>query len=202
MILLLGQLERRCLLNVLVGAIDQSPDAHERRLNLVRLIIFLGFGNPFFGVDREFIGSRLKRAASITVEHRERSVDEVAQAVGQLRGVAGLKTFVGPVAVRTDVQFAHDIVAKRIDAPLVDDLDGIDDVAGGLAHLLAVLLPPTMHKHLLGQRQLHGLEHDRPIDGVKLENVLADDVNVRRPKRWRIRLGLETDRPGRRLVAQ
>ena len=35
LILLLGQLERRGLLDVLVGAIDQSPDAHQRSLNLV-----------------------------------------------------------------------------------------------------------------------------------------------------------------------
>ena len=35
LILLLGQLEWRGLLDVLVGAIDQSPDANQRSLNLV-----------------------------------------------------------------------------------------------------------------------------------------------------------------------
>ena len=202
MVIQLGQLERRRLLDVLVGAIDQSPDAHERRLQVVQLVVFACLGDPFFGVGSQFVGRRLERAASVAVEHRERAVDEVAQAVGQLGGVAGLKTFVGPVAVRADVQLTHDVVAERIDTPLVDHRDGIHHVAGGLAHFLAVLLPPTVHEHLTRQRKSHRLEHDRPIDGVELENVLADDMNVRRPKRWGVRLCLEADRASGRVVAE
>ena len=59
-----------------------------------------------------------------------------------------------------------------------------------------------MDEYLPGQRQLHRLEHDRPVDGVELEDVLADDVNVRRPKRGGVRPGVEPDRFGGRSIAQ
>ena len=134
----------------------------------MRLVFFARLDDPFFGVGGQFVRRRLERSTSVAVEHRERAVDQVAQAVGQLGGVAGLKTFVGPVAVWAYVQLTHDVVAERIDAPLIDHRNGIDHVAGRLAHFLAVLLPPTVHEHLPRQRKSHRLEHDRPIDGVKL----------------------------------
>ena len=46
----------------------------------------------------------------------------------------------------------------------------------------AVLLPPAVDENLFRQRQAHRLEHDRPIDRVKFHDVLADDVDVRRPE--------------------
>ncbi len=74
------------------------------------------------------------------------------------------------------------VKAERVHAPFVNDRDRVNDVAGALAHLLAVLLPPAVDENLFRQRQAHRLEHDRPIDGVKFQDVLADDVNVRGPE--------------------
>ena len=97
--------------------------------------------------------------------------------------VTRFKTGVGPIAIRADGEFAHDIEAEGIESPFVDDGDGIDDVAGAFAEFLAFLLPPAVDENLFGQRQAHGLEHDGPVNGVEFHDVLADDVDVRRPRR-------------------
>ena len=38
-----------------------------------------------------------------------------------------------------------------------------------------------MNQNLAGQGKPHRLEHDGPIDGVKLQDVLADNVQIGRP---------------------
>ena len=39
-----------------------------------------------------------------------------------------------------------------------------------------------MHQHLLGQFQSGGLEHYRPVNGVKLQDVFANYMDIRWPK--------------------
>ena len=39
-----------------------------------------------------------------------------------------------------------------------------------------------MHEDLLGQLQTGGLQHDWPVDRVEFQDILADHVDVRRPK--------------------
>src|SRR6185437_6357872 len=81
-----------------------------------------------------------------------------------------------------NIQLADDVVAKRVHTPFINDGNRVHDVAGGLAYFLTILLPPSVNKQLLGQGKAHRLEHDRPINRVEFQNVLADDVNIRRPE--------------------
>src|ERR1041384_1826418 len=126
--------------------------------------------------------TRGDQAIAVTLEHRERTVDEVAQTVGEFGVVTRLKAGVGPVAIGADVEFTDDVEAEGVEAPFIDDREGIDDVARALADLGAVLLPPAVDEELFGQRQAHRLEHDGPEHRVELENVLADDVQVGGPE--------------------
>ena len=179
---ILGQLEGRRLIDVLVGAIDQRPEVHERGLQLVLLQVLEHGGHRAGGIGAQFLRTRGHHAIAIAFEHGERTVDEIAQTVGQLGLIARGESGVGPVAVGSDVQLAHDEETKGIDAPFLNHGEGIDDVAGALADLGAVLLPPAVDEQLFGQRQSRRLEHDGPIDGVEFEDVFADDVEVGGPE--------------------
>src|SRR5688500_9387916 len=130
----------------------------------------------------EFIGAIWDDAIAITLEHREGAIDEIPQAVGEFGMVTGLEAGIGPVAVRTDIEFARHIKAERVHAPFIDDRDRIDDVAGGLGNLFAVLLPETVGEDLFWHRSADRFEHDRPINGVELENVFADHMQIGGPE--------------------
>src|SRR5690554_5160677 len=91
--------------------------------------------------------------------------------------VPGGECGIGPVSVRADIKFPDDEVAERIETPFIDHDEGIDHVAGGLAEFLAILLPPAMRENLTRERQSRGSQHDRPVNGMKLQYVLADDMN-------------------------
>ena len=54
----------------------------------------------------------------------------------------------------------------------------IDDVAAGLAHLLAALQEPGVGKDVVGQRLAERHQKDGPVDGMEAGDVLADDVQL------------------------
>ena len=171
------------MVHVLIGPRDQRPNRLQSPLQLVLFKQRAGLGGGVFGVRRQFVGQWRHQAVAITLEHRERAVYKVAQTIGQLSRITRTKAGIGPVPVGADVQFAQHVKAEGVHTPLVNDGDGVNDVAGALAQLLPILLPPTMNENLFGQGQPHGLKHHRPIDGVKLQDVLADDVDICRPQR-------------------
>ena len=78
--------------------------------------------------------------------------------------------------------FAQQVVAQSIDAH--DPLDGqrSHDVALGLGHLAALEDEPAVGPHLLGQGQAGRHQERGPVDGVKADDLLADQVDVNRPQ--------------------
>ena len=178
-----GEFERSGLIDVLIGASDQRPDAGECVLDFVLLVMGASFANEFSRLGLEFVRDGGNDSFAVAVEHRERTIEKIAEAVGEFGAVTRGETGVGPIAVGTDIEFAGDVIAERIEAPFLNDGDGVDDVAGGFADFLAVLLPPAVDEELFGEREAHCFEHDRPIDGVEFEDVFADDVNFRGPER-------------------
>ena len=121
------------------------------------------------------------RAIAVLGDHRQGALRQIAQIVGQIGVDAGDEGLVGIIAVLAEGHLAQEEVAHLIDAVMVDDGEGIDDVADGLRHLLA----PVEQKAVAidAARQLHARRHQegRPVDGVKADDVLADDVHIRRP---------------------
>ena len=178
----LGELEGLGLLDVEVGAADEVPDGDQGALQVVLPEELAGVLHGARGVGRELVGGCRDDAVAVLVEHVDGAVEEVAEAVGELGVVAGLEALVGPVAVGADGELAQDVVAEGVEAPVADDGDGIDDVAGGLGEFLPVLLPPAVGEDLEGEREAGRVQHDGPIDGVEFDDVLADDVDVGGPE--------------------
>jgi hypothetical protein len=170
------------LIDVLVGAIDDGPGGEEGGLEAVLPEVIDGGAGGGADFGGEFVGAGGDDAVAVALEHRERAIDEVAEAIGQFGGVTGSESGVGPIAVGADIEFADDVIAEGIGAPFVDDGDGIDDVAGAFAHALAVLLPPAVGEDFFGEGEAHGFEHDGPIDGVEFEDILAEDLDVGGPE--------------------
>ena len=85
------------------------------------------------------------------------------------------------VAVLAERHLAQEEIAHLVDAILVGEIEGVDDVADRLRHLLApveqeaVGIDPLLHGNA-GRHQERG-----PVHRVETDDVLADDVHVRRP---------------------
>ena len=82
-------------------------------------------------------------------------------------------------------------IADRIHAEHVNQVIGIDHVAAGLAHLVALVIAllglvlaaqkPRMTEYLLRQRLSQRHQEDGPVDGMEPDDILADQVQIRRP---------------------
>ena len=174
--------------DVFVGAADQRENAAEgaREVELVELERHMcrqgdGHLHEVF-VDNLFLLRRWHDAAAIFVDHRHGAADEIAVVVGEVVVVAGDEELFGVVAVLTDRNLAQEIVAHSVDAVFVDELERIDDVALGFAHLAAVRKHPAVAENLLWQRNA-GSEQDRwPDHRVEARDVFADNVHVRWPE--------------------
>ena len=114
-------------------------------------------------------------------DHRQRALREVAEIVGEIGIDARDNGLVVVVAVLPERHLAQEEIAHLIDTVLIGQVEGIDDVADRLRHLLApaeqeaVRIDPFLH----GNARRH--QKCRPIHRVEADDVLADDVYVRRP---------------------
>ncbi len=178
----LGEFEGLGLFDVEIGAIDQGPDGDQGALEIVGAEEAQGFVDGPVGIGGEFVGGGGDDAATVLVEHVEGAVEEVAEAIGELGIVTRTEAVVGPVAIGSDGEFADDVIAEGVETPFIDDGDGIDNVAGGFGEFVAVFLPPAVGEDLAWERGAQGVEHDGPVDGVELDDVLADDMEIGGPE--------------------
>ena len=74
----------------------------------------------------------------------------------------------------------HD-VAHGIDAEVTNQIIRINYIALGLGHLALAHQQPWMTEHLLRQRQIQRHQHNRPVDRVETQNILTDQMDIRRP---------------------
>ena len=121
-------------------------------------------------------------AAAVAGQHRGGAAREVADAVGQIRVVAGDERFVGEIAVLAEDDLPQQVVAQPVHADDLLDGQGADDVALGLGHLVAVENEPAMRPDLLGQGQAGCHEEGGPVHGMEAEDLLADEMHVDRPQ--------------------
>ena len=128
-------------------------------------------------------------AAEILVDHRNGTVDQIAEGVGKFGVVFGDEHFIGDVAILGIGHCGQQIITDCVDAEQVDHIVGIDDISFGFAHLVGGEQQPRMTKYLFGERKVHAHQEDRPVDGVETEDILADDVQVSRPQLFKL-LGL------------
>ena len=57
----------------------------------------------------------------------------------------------------------------------------IQYISLGFTHFSIALKQPRMSEDLLRQRQIQRHQEDRPVNGMETDNVLADQVEIRRP---------------------
>src|SRR5215203_3795212 len=140
---------------------------------------------------------------AIFCQYRKTSIQQITQSVSQRAVVAFGEASIGPVSVRANVQLAHHIKPEGVDAPLIDYRHRINRIAGAFTDLYPIFLPPTMHHDLFGKGNFHGLEHDGPIDAVKLNDIFSYQVIVSRPdSQRRIDHGFVTQRLANGWISQ
>ncbi len=122
---------------------------------------------------------------AIAPDHVHGPAQEIPHPVGQL-GIIGMeKAFPGKVPVLPEGDRAEQVIAEDIrgvSPAKGGDLFKRDEVAQGLGHLPAFRKPPAVGKYRPGQGQVQSQEQGRPIDRVKPEDVLAQELDVGRPE--------------------
>src|SRR5438876_4140932 len=111
------------------GALLQPVRVHGARVRRERA--------PGRGFERRVVvlGVAWYRAPAVVHDHRERARHEVADGVGELRGIARVEALPREVAVVVEPDLAEQEVAQRIGAVSIDRFGEGDGGAGGLAHL-------------------------------------------------------------------
>ena len=126
--------------------------------------------------------ARLRQdAAELLCDHRQRALRQIAEIVGEIGIDARDDGLVIVVAVLPERHLAQEEVAHLVDAVLVGKVEGIDDVADRLRHLLAPVEQEAVGIDPLLQRHAGRHQERRPVHRVKADDVLADDVHIGRP---------------------
>ena len=131
-------------------------------------------------VVAEFAGLR-QHAAILLGDHRQRALRQIAEIVGEIGIDARDDGFVIVAAVLSERHFAQEEIAHLIDAVLIGEIEGIDDVADRLRHLLAPVEQEAVGVDALLHGNARRHQEGRPVHRVEADDVLADDVHVRRP---------------------
>ena len=128
-------------------------------------------------------------------DQRGRARDQVAEVVGQI-GVEPLdERLLGEVGVEAERHLAQDEVAEGVVAVLVGERERLDDVAERLRHLAAAERPVAVDVEAAGRAAMPGrLQHARPVDRVRLQDVLADQVLDVRPELREARVARAAER--------
>ena len=121
-------------------------------------------------------------APVVALHHVQGAVEQVAEIVGQIAVDPVAQGHLREVAVLAEGDLPQQEEAEGVEAVPGAHVDGIDHVAQGLAHLLAVFGPPAVGEDLLGQGQLGAHQEAGPEHGVEPQDVLADDVHGLRPE--------------------
>src|SRR3546814_6550974 len=78
--------------------------------------------------------------------------------------------------VISEGHFAQEKISELVDAEGLRQLKRIGYIADGFRHFLTPVKQEAMSKDLFRQRQLCAHQEGGPINGVKTDNILADDM--------------------------
>ena len=186
----LGEFPRHCFIYVLVRPPDKFPHELNRVGQLNRLHeppIFPRRIDCLCAERLIKVGALRRRQEDFLLElanHVQRAVQKISEVVGEV-GVDSLNERVAiEVAVKPQSYFAQEKISDSVRAEFLNQKHGVDDVA--LRHFIAVGDKPAVSVNLLRQRHSSRHEHCRPDYRVETHNLLADQVNVRRPEFFHI----------------
>ena len=129
-----SHLPRFVLFEMGVGGANQVPRCFERlaRLRATPRCVSLTHGSRSDISQRRITTWRWANATTLLFDHGRDTCCEVAEVVGKVRVVARNETFIGEVAVIAIRRVGEHVVAKTVDAELVDQIKRAHDVAGCL----------------------------------------------------------------------
>ena len=115
-------------------------------------------------------------------DHRQCTLCEIAEAVGEFSIHLVYKSFCRIAAVLAEGYFCQKEVAQRIDAECFGKFHRVGDIPERLRFLHTPVEQEAMAEHLLRQRQIRAHQESRPVDRVETNDVLADQVQIGRPE--------------------
>ena len=176
------------LVDILVGALDDRKDLHQRLRDSQIVHVGGDLGSQLvdhglqLGVDGLGTGHIMHGAAEVLFAHGHGAAEQVAQVVGQITVDAVDQCLVGEHTVVAEGDLAQQEIADGVHAVAIAQDNGVYHVAHRLGHLAAVHQQPAVAKHALRQRQIQCHQHGRPQDGVEAQDLLAHHVQVCRPE--------------------
>ena len=125
-----------------------------------------GFGHP--GVE-------------VLIHHRQRTLRQVAQLVGQIGVDPADDPVFAVTAILAERHLTQEEVANLVHPEALHQGDRVDDIANGLAHLLAPVVEESVREDPARQRDSRRHQESRPVHGVKPDDVLTDHMQISRP---------------------
>ena len=121
-------------------------------------------------------------------DHRQRAAHQVAIAIREIRVVALHKRIERERAILPEHDLAQQKVPQRVVAEHFNDGLRAHDISARLRHLRLLEQQPAVRDNLLRQRQARGHQKCGPVHAVEAGNLLADQVQLRRPVLFKPRL--------------
>ena len=150
---------------------EEGFELFERGIDLIEL--FLVVVADHAAVDTPF---------KIFAAHSNQSVEQVPQIIAEVGIDTVDQGLLAEVAISTEGNFPEHKVAEIIQTIGIGHLFGVDDITLGFAHLGTVSRPPPMRGDMLGHRQIETHQKCRPVDRMKAEDILADQMDACRPE--------------------
>ena len=116
------------------------------------------------------------------MNHRDRSTDEVAEIVGEIRVEPREHRLVREARVLTERHLAHHEVAEAVQPEDLGVILVARNVAERLRHLRAAHQPEAVRDDPTRHRQASGHQKRRPVERVLAHDLLADEVRHRWPQ--------------------
>ncbi len=183
-----GQLPGRRVINIFVGAGYKTPYRFDGVIDFQLIHMFLirnqcgfcqfdqirihiqGYGRAVF-----------QFAVVIFFHHADRTVQQVAQIVGQVCVDTVDESVAAEVTVTAQIDFPQQEITDCVCSEFVNQAVWVNHVADGLAHLGAVHYQPAVTIHFFRDFFFHGHQHDRPDDGMETHDLLAHQMDICRP---------------------
>ncbi len=187
-----GERPRFVFHDVFVGGADELPDGHERLVQRHLGKTFFHFGNGGARQLRKlFFNGRSGRGGNFSVavfdRHGQGAAHQVAQIVGQMGVEPEHKGLFRKVGIQAEDHVAQQEVAKSVESVLVFQIQRPDDVAQALGHFAGIRIPVAVHVEMLIRFDARSLEHGRPVNAVRFQNILGDEMLGLAPEFMKVR---------------
>ena len=133
---------------------------------------------------------RRHRTAEILIRHRNRTVHQITESIRQIRIQPLYHQLPADDSVIIERHLMQHKITDGIHAEEGNQIIRIQHIPPGFAHLHALavcflrigLKKPRVSEYLLRQRKPQSHQHDRPVDRMEAENILSDQMKIRRPE--------------------